>query len=197
MIEVDVNTRKIEYWTVEDYYGGEIITKNLDRFISFLQSFKKGWVGQNDLCAFFGIKSTEYFKEDKDFPNIDSHCAEKNNLIKDLIDFGFIDNKSSRTFSINKQILNQSNQSIITNVTDEVLNIIYAVGKGERIYSDLADKVRDTCICVFGSGYINWHINKYFPNATVDKLKELGWEAFYDLNKDNYNKKKEYFTNKC
>jgi len=76
--------------------------------------------------------------------------------------------------------------------TSDYINAIIKYGNGKFCQGEIYEKIKDTCVCT--RSFINWHQNKFFPNATVDKLKELGWKEFYELNKDNIQKKREYFN---
>lgn len=76
--------------------------------------------------------------------------------------------------------------------TLDYINAIVKYGNGKFCQGEIYEKIKDTCVCT--RSFINWHSNKFFPNATVDKLKELGWKDFYELNKDNIQKKREYFN---
>lgn len=79
--------------------------------------------------------------------------------------------------------------------TDNYVQFIKSWANGKKIDTELSEKIRNTCVAT-QKPFIAWHNNKFFPNATIDKLQELGWEKFYELNKDNIIKKREYFKNK-
>ena len=103
-------------------------------------------------------------------------------FIQIMVDNGYIDHTTKTTIYFR-------NIEPIYEINDFIDMIkLYAKGK----YTPFDKKIKDTCIAS-KSGFIAWHINKFYPNATIDKLQELGWDRFYELNKDNYQKKKEYF----
>ena len=184
-MEIKTNERKLIYYPIE---SDEIIERNLDDFIIFMLS--KDFQFRNDICAFFGIANTTYFYDDgpgSDYPHTNSHRAEKDNLLKELVEDELIIQKSSKTYRLHPDLVSDDIQDKID--TKHALSVIYDIMKGKKVYfRELSDT------CVVSGKFINWHTNKFYPNATVDKLKELGWKKFYELNKDNIVKKREFFT---
>lgn len=106
-------------------------------------------------------------------------------FIQIMVDNGYIDHTTSTTIYFRNI---EPKYEI-----DDFIDMIKLYAKGK--YTPFDKEIKDTCIAS-KSGFIAWHINKYYPNATVDKLKELGWDKFYELNKDNIINKREYFRNK-
>ena len=181
-MEIKTKERKLIYYPIE---SNEIVERNLDDFIIFMLS--KDFQFRNDICAFFGIVNTTYFDEDSDYPHIDSHHSEKDNLLKELVEDELIIPKSSKTYRLHPDLVSDDIQDKID--TKHALAVIYGIMKGKKVYfRELSDT------CVVSGKFINWHTNKFYPNATVDKLKELGWKKFYELNKDNIVKKREFFA---
>lgn len=190
-MEIKTKERKLIYYPIEK---DEIVERNLDDFILFMMSDKFRY--RNDICSFFGITNTTYFYDDgpgSDYPHIDSHCAEKDNLLKELVEDELIIPKSSKTFYLHPDLVDESIQDKID--TNNALHIINEIARGKKVYFSLISSML-TATCVVSGNFINWHTNKFYPEATVDKLKELGLKKFYELNKDNIIKKREYFRNK-
>lgn len=191
-MEVKTKERKLIYYPIEK---DEIIERDLDDFIIFMMSDKFQY--RNDICAFFGITNTTYFPPENesgsDYPHINSHCAEKNNLLKELIDNELIIAKSSKTFCLHPDLIDDDIQDKVD--TQIALHIINDIARGKKVHFSLISSML-TATCVVSGHFINWHTNKFYPDATVDKLKELGLKKFYELNKDNIIKKREYFINK-
>lgn len=198
-MEIDSKERKMVYYPLE---SDEIIERDLDKFIAFMVGTgrfdgKRCWHYQNEICSFFGIHNTTYIpSEDKsgsDYPHVDSHCAEKANLINELIELELIEPKSSTTYYLSDGLYDED---IID--TQMALDTIYCILKNTaKSYSPKLHELKETCVWSQKDGckpFIAWHQNKFFPNATVDKLKELGWKEFYELNKTNIQKKREYFA---
>ena len=77
--------------------------------------------------------------------------------------------------------------------TKRALDLIYGFAAGKLVQSDYFFRLLLETQVLTAGHFINWHQNKYYPTATVDNLKELGWKKFYELNKDNLNKKHKYF----
>jgi len=191
-MEIKTKERKLIYYPIEK---DEIIERNLDDFILFMMSGKFRF--RNDICSFFGISNTTYFPPENesgsDYPHINSHCAEKNNLLKELVEDELIIPKSSKTYYLHPDLVDDNVQDKIDTVT--ALHIINDIAHGKKVYFSLISRMLTTT-CVVSGNFINWHTNKFYPDATVDKLKELGLKKFYELNKDNIVKKREYFRNK-
>lgn len=200
-MEIKSNERKLIYYPIEN---DEIIEIDLDKFLTFLYLTSKydsesgrRWQYQNDICSFFGICNTTYMpSEDEsgsDYPHVDSHCGEKINLINELIDIDFIERKSSKTFYINEDIIDIDKVH-----TQEALYTISLILHNKvKTDSPLIRELKETCIWSQNMNkkpFIAWHNNKFYPTATVDRLKEIGWESFYKENKDNIIKKREYFN---
>lgn len=199
-MEVKAKERKLIYYPIE---SENIIERNLDDFILFMNTqghyerkTGKVWHFQNDICSFFAICNTTYMPDEgesgSDYPHIDSHSKEKQNLIKELVDAELITQKSSKTFYINEDLIDED---IIK--TQNALHTIYLILHNKAdIFSPLIHELKETCVYSQSMNklFIAWHDNKFFPTATVDRLKEMGWEAFYKENKDNIIKKREYFN---
>lgn len=188
-MEIKTKERKLIYYPIE---SDETIERNLDSFIMFMMSGKFRY--RNDICAFFGITNTIYSYDDgpgSDYPHIDSHVAEKDNLLKELIENELIIPKSSRTFYLHPDLIDDDLQDRLD--TQAALHIINNIAHGKKITFSVMSRML-TNTCVVSGKFVNWHINKFYPNATVDKLKELGWKKFYELNKDNIVKKREFFA---
>lgn len=182
---MELKNRILTYYPLQSNY---IIEKDLDEFIGFFiatgnNNGKKCWHSKKEICDFFIPKNNLDFFDVK---------VEYENLITELIEFELIKQKSARTYYLgdglyDKNILDTKNAyKTIMDISRNEL------GKPSYIYYRLAET------CVFnkrkdGSYFICWHENKFFPNATVDKLKELSWNEFYALNKDNSRKRLEYF----
>ena len=101
-MEIKTNERKLIYYPIEK---DEIIERNLDDFIVFMMSDKFKY--RNDICAFFGIVNTTYFYDDgpgSDYPHINSHVAEKDNLLKELIEDELVIPRSSKTFYLHPDL---------------------------------------------------------------------------------------------
>lgn len=197
-MEINSKERKIIYYPIE---SDKVIERDLDSFITFMNvnghfDGKRCWLYQNEICSFFDICNTTYMpSEDEsgsDYPHIDSHRAEKANLINELVELELIEPKSSTTYYLSDSLYNED----IIN-TQMALDTIYNILKNTtKSYSPLLHELKETCVWSQKEGskpFIAWHQNKFFPNATVDKLKELGWKNFYELNKENIKKKREYF----
>ncbi len=190
-MEIKTKERKLIYYPIEK---DEIIERNLDDFIMFMMSEKFRY--RNDICSFFGITNTTYFYDDEpdsDYPHINSHCAEKDNLLKELVEDEIIIPKSSTTFYLHPDLVDDNIQDKID--TNTALHIINEIARGKKVYFSLISSML-VATCVVSGNFINWHTNKFYTDATVDKLKELGLKKFYELNKDNIIKKREYFRNK-
>ena len=190
-MEIKTKERKLIYYPIEK---DEIVERDLDEFILFMMSEKFKF--RNDICSFFGIVNTTYFYDEgpgSDYPHIDSHCAEKDNLLRELVEDEIIIPKSSKTFVLDPDFIDDDIQDKLD--TYSALDTINKVAHNSvKTYSPFYHELKETC--VISGNFINWHNNKFYTNSTVDKLKELGWKKFYELNKDNIIKKREYFKNK-
>lgn len=61
----------------------------------------------------------------------------------------------------------------------------------KRTFTPLEDKLIETGV-LSGRCYVCWHENKYYPGATVDNLKRMGFEAFYEAYKRNWEEIKNF-----
>lgn len=196
-MEIKTKERKLIYYPIEK---DEVVERNLDEFIVFMSTGRfetstgKRWHYQNEICSFFGIENTLYFDEDKDadFPNVNSHTVEKANLLQELIDAELIVPKSSTSFYADDSIVDED----IAN-TQLALETIRNILQGKaKTFSPFIHELKETCVWsqnVNKKPFIAWHENKFYPTATVDRLKEIGWSAFYNENKDNIIRKREFF----
>lgn len=76
--------------------------------------------------------------------------------------------------------------------TQEALDLLCEVmGTHKRTYSKLEDKLIETGV-MSGRCFVSWHENKYYPGATVDELKHIGFDAFYEKYKSNWEKIKTF-----
>lgn len=78
--------------------------------------------------------------------------------------------------------------------TQEALNLLCEVmGTHTRTYSKLENQLIETGV-MSGRCFVSWHENKYYPGATVDELKKIGFDAFYEKYKSNWEKIKAFRT---
>ena len=85
-------------------------------------------------------------------------------------------------------------------LTSEAIDLLSEIAAShERKFTDLEKKLIETGV-VSGRCYVCWHENKYYPGATVDNLKAMGFSEFYDKFKSNWeeikNFRKQMYKNK-
>ena len=61
----------------------------------------------------------------------------------------------------------------------------------ERTFSKLEKQLIETGV-MSGKCYVSWHENRYNPGATVDNLRTMGFEKFYETYKGNWEKIKDF-----
>ena len=87
------------------------------------------------------------------------------------------------------------NEELFTNddaTTDDAMELLYEISNThQRTYTSLEHKLIETGV-ISGRCYISWHNNTYYPGATVDNLRLMGFEAFYNTYKNNWEKIKEF-----
>lgn len=77
-------------------------------------------------------------------------------------------------------------------LTDEAINLLTEIMVShERTFSKLEHKLIQTGI-VSGRCYVCLHENKYYPGATVDNLRSMGFEKFYETYKGNWERIKDF-----
>lgn len=77
-------------------------------------------------------------------------------------------------------------------VTDDAIELLLEISNThQRTYTPLEHKLIETGV-ISGRCYISWNTNTYYPGATVDNLKTMGFDKFYDTYKNNWEKIKEF-----
>lgn len=80
----------------------------------------------------------------------------------------------------------ETSDNVSDDETAEALDLLYEImSTHQRTYSKLEQKLIETGV-LSGRCYISWHENKYYPGATVDVLREMGFTAFYEKYKSNW-----------
>lgn len=80
----------------------------------------------------------------------------------------------------------ETSDNVSDDETAEALDLLYEImSTHQRTYSKLEQKLIETGV-LSGRCYISWHENKYYPGATVDVLREMGFAAFYEKYKSNW-----------
>ena len=80
----------------------------------------------------------------------------------------------------------ETSENVSDDETAEALDLLYEImSTHQRTYSKLEQKLIETGV-MSGRCYISWHENKYYPGATVDNLREMGFEKFYEAFKSNW-----------
>ena len=80
----------------------------------------------------------------------------------------------------------ETSDNVSDDETAEALDLLYEImSTHQRTYSKLEQKLIETGV-LSGRCYISWHENKYYPGATVDVLREMGFPAFYEKYKSNW-----------
>lgn len=76
--------------------------------------------------------------------------------------------------------------------TQQALDLLCEVmGTHKRTYSKLEEQLIETGV-MSGRCFVSWHENKYYPGATVDELRTIGFDAFYEKYKSNWEKIKAF-----
>lgn len=104
-------------------------------------------------------------------------------FISVLRDNGYIDHITSRTIHFKNLETTLKGEEKIK--TTQALKVIDEIGNKIKVTDrELLKKLQETGVVSY-KYFINWHKNKLFPKATVDKLKRIGWTKFYEVNKGN------------
>lgn len=89
----------------------------------------------------------------------------------------------------------ESEEESAEDLTEKAIDLLSEImASHERTYSDLEKKLIETGV-VSGRCYVCWHENKYYPGATVDNLKDMGFEKFYETFKHNWEEIKNFRKN--
>ncbi len=76
--------------------------------------------------------------------------------------------------------------------TDDAIELLLEISNThQRTYTPLEHKLIETGV-ISGRCYISWHNNTYYPGATVDNLRLMGFDNFYNTYKNNWEKIKEF-----
>lgn len=169
--------------------------RKLSNFQDFLKNchLEKGYLTQGEITDFFDIKNTHFISE-SGYPSVESHHEEKMNLVNQLLDENILTKKSSRTFFVHPEYIEKCGITKDVEDTHDALKLIYFYGNIPGHNTDnkptffrneyMANDIFRTCVCS-RKGWINWHINRFHPTATVDRLREIGWASFFEENKNN------------
>lgn len=117
--------------------------------------------------------------------------------VNELINYCYEHNLYSITVDEMKDLLVQEkaylkNQQVTDEETTAAIDCLCEVmASHKRTFSDIENKLIETGV-LSGRCYVCWHENKYYPGATVDNLRKLGFNKFYETYKGNWEKIKKF-----
>jgi hypothetical protein len=77
-------------------------------------------------------------------------------------------------------------------LTQRALDLLCdAMATHRLVHNELEQKLIETGV-LSGKCYVCWHENQYYPGATVDNLRKMGFEAFYETYKRNWEEVKRF-----
>lgn len=84
------------------------------------------------------------------------------------------------------------NEVTYDNETEKAIDYLCEVMASHRRDFSKFDQMLIETGVLSGRCYVCWHENKYYPGATVDNLKAMGFSKFYDKYKSNWEKIKSF-----
>lgn len=112
--------------------------------------------------------------------------------VGELIDWCKANNRKSITVEKMEDLLAQETISQESSITDDAIDCLCEMmSTHQRSFSPLEQKLIETGV-VSGRCFVCWHENKYYPGVTVDNLRLMGFEKFYETYKGNWDKIKQF-----
>lgn len=112
--------------------------------------------------------------------------------IQELVDYCESSGRKSITVEKIKALMVESECAKEQSLTEEAIDCLCEMmTTHQRSFSDIEQKLIETGV-VSGRCFVCWHDNKYYPGATVDNLRIMGFEKFYDAYKGNWEKIKDF-----